>query len=255
MTAGKGIEAAEISRDFFGVQLRYADVLSARAGIPLAEAITFHTNFHRLFAYGNLSKKPPDNTFVSLTSEAVAIADPHKRVDLFIAAFADRPFDLWPEDRFPFGPHFACEAPNEAGAVRIHFRNRYNRDAVGPLQASNIAQRRAELTEMFAFIAMRWPETKTVNGGSWLYNIEAYRRLFPAEFAASRTPFVGPRSTHGLSTWGQFVDFRGAVKPAVVEAFLRNLESLDPAQPWLVFPYQVLTTTALFDAFRREYGG
>jgi hypothetical protein len=58
---------------------------------------------------------------------------------------------------------------------------------------------------------------------------------------------------HGLSTWGQFLDFRGHVKPAVTETFFRNLETLDATQPWLSFPLQVLTTRAPFEAFKREY--
>jgi hypothetical protein len=239
VTAGKGIAAAEIARGFFGVQLHYADV--------------FHTNFHRLFAYGNLSKMAPDEAFLSLVRDAAAIGDPDARLDLFVAAFASRPPDPWPPDRFPFGRHFACEAPNEAGAVRIHFRNRYNGDSLGPLHASNLTQRRADLTEMFAFVAKRWPDAKSVNGASWLYNTEGYRRLFPPEFGASRTPLNGPRPIHGLSTWGQFLDFRGHVKPPIVETFKQNLKSLDPAQPWLAFPYQVLATTAPFEAFRRAY--
>src|SRR5690349_5579223 len=57
--AAKGKAAAEVSRGLFAVQLRFADVFSARAGMPLSEAITFHTNFHRLFAYGNLSRQAP----------------------------------------------------------------------------------------------------------------------------------------------------------------------------------------------------
>jgi hypothetical protein len=254
VTAGKGIEAAEISRGFFGVQLCYADALSAKVRIPLAEAITFHTNFHRLFAYGNLSKMAPDDDFLALVHDVVAIDDPDARLDLFLSAFADRPPDPWPPDRFPFGRHFACEAPNAEGIVRIHFRNRHDGESFGPLHVSNIAQRRADLTDMFAFVAKRWPEAKTVNGASWLYNTEGYRRLFPAEFVASRTPLIGPRPIHGLSTWGQFLDFRGAVKPPIVETFFRNLESLDPAYPWLAFPYQVLATTAPFKVFRSEYG-
>jgi hypothetical protein len=253
VTEAKGMAAAEISRGFFGVQMHYADVLSAKAGIPLADAIILHTNFHRIFAYGNLSKMAPDDEFVSLVRDVVTLDDPNARVDLLIAAYADRPRDPWPSDRFPFGAHFACEAPNEAGIVRIHFRNRVNNDSFGPLHASNIAQRRTDLTEMFGFVAQRWPEAKSVNGASWLYNTEGYCRLFPPEYAASRTPLVGPRPIHGLSTWGQFLDFRGYVKPAIVETFKQNLKSLDPTQPWLVFPYQVLATTAPFDAFRRHY--
>jgi hypothetical protein len=256
MTAGdlqpKGREAAEISRGLFEVQLTYADVLAAKSGMPLAEAIVWHTNLHRLFAYGNLSRQPADPEFVALIEHA--IADRPARLDHLIAAFAARPHDPWPPDRFPFGRHFACEAPNEAGIVRTHFRNRVNNDAVGPLHASNIPQRRADLTAMFSHIASRWPEAKTVNGASWLYNTEGYRRLFPQEFGASRTALTGPRPIHGLSTWGQFIDFRGAVKPPIVEAFYRNLDALDVTQPWLSFPYQVLTTTAPIEAFYREYG-
>jgi hypothetical protein len=138
--------------------------------------------------------------------------------------------------------------------VRIHFRNRVNKDSVGPLHASNVSKRREELKEMFGHVANRWPETKAVGGASWLYNTEGYRRLFPKAFAESRTPLVGPRPIHGLSTWGQFLDFRGYVKPPIVETFRQNLKSLDPAQAWLSFPYLVLTTTAPFDVFRREYG-
>jgi hypothetical protein len=254
VTEAKGLAAAEVSRGFFGVQLDYADALAARAGMPLADAIIWHTNFHRLFAYGNLAKIPPNPAFVALIGEISAIRDPASRLDHLMTAYARRPYDPWPSDRFPFGPHFACEAPNEGGVVRIHFRNRVNTDSVGPLHASNIARRRAELTEMFGHVASRWPEAKAVNGASWLYNTEGYRRLFPKVFAESRTPLAGPRPIHGLSTWGQFLDFRGHVKPAIAETFRQNLASLDPAQAWHVFPFQVLKTAAPFDAFRREYG-
>jgi hypothetical protein len=254
VTEPKGKAAAEISRGLFNVQLRFADVFSVKAGMPLAEAITWHTNFHRLFAYGNLSKEAPDPEFLALVDRAIAAPDPAARLDRFVAAYADRPHDPWPSDRFPFGKHFACEAPNADGVVRIHFRNRVNDDATGPLHASRIAERRADLTEMFGHVARAWPQARSVMGASWLYNTEGYRRLFPKTFADSRTPLLGPRPIHGLSTWGQFLDFRGAVKPQIAEAFYQNLKTLDPSQPWLSFPYQVLTTTAPFEAFRREYG-
>jgi hypothetical protein len=249
----KGKDAAEISRGFFGVQLEFADALSMKSGMALTDAITWHTNFHRLFAYGNLAKQAPDSAFAALVAVAAAL-DKASRLDRIVAAYAQRPHDPWPSDRYPFGPHFACEAPNAEGAVRIHFRNRINKDDVGPLHASNVAARREELSRMFAFVARSWPNSKSVMGASWLYNTEGYRRLFPEAFAASRAPFLGPRPIHGLSTWGQFLDFRGAVKPPIVETFRENLKTLDPAQPWLSFPLQVLTTTAPFEAFRREYG-
>lgn len=254
VTDAKGMAAAEISRGFFGVQLAYAGALSDRARLPLADAITFHTNFHRLFAYGNLRTTTPDPAFLGLVREIVATEDHDTRLDRLVTAYAARPIDPWPADRFQFGKHFACEAPNADGIVRIHFRNRANSDDKGPLDVANIPQRRADLAALTAHVAKTWPETKAINGASWLYNLEAYRRLFPRAYADSRAPYVGPRPTHGLSTWGQFLDFRGAIKPQVVDAFREKLPSLDPVEPWRVFPYAVLTTTASLDAFRREYG-
>lgn len=254
VTEPKGMTVAVIARDFFGVQLHYADVLSAKAGMPLVDAITFHTNFHRLFAYGNLSKQSADLGFLALANRVAAIRSADERLDTLINAYADRPPDPWPCDRFAFGNHFACEAPNTAGAVRIHFRNRFNNDARGPLHASNFDQRRVDLTEMFSFVADRWPTATAFVGQSWLYNTEAYCRLFPPAYAASRAPLSGPRPIHGLSTWGQFLDFRGRAKPAIVDTFKRNLDGLDVDQAWLSFPYQVLTTTGPMQAFRDEYG-
>lgn len=254
VSQAKGRATAEIARDFFGVQLHWAGVFAAKAGLPLAEAITWHTNFHRLFAYGNLSKQRPDPAFADLAQRIAAMPKPADQLDALVLAYADRPPDPWPADRFPFGSHFACEAPNADGAVRIHFRNRFNTDEVGPLHASNLARRRTELTEMFGHVARNWPEAQNVVGQSWLYNTEGYRRLFPAAYADSRQPLIGPRAIHGLSTWGQFLDFRGRAKPDVADHFKRNLETLDVAQPWLSFPYQVLTVTAPFAAFREEYG-
>lgn len=252
--SAKGPAEAEIARGFFDIQLRYADMLSSRAGQPLAEVITWHTNLHRLFAFGNLSKEAPAPAFLELAENAASIRQPAERLNYLINAYATRPFDDWPSDRFRSGNHFSCEAPGNDGAVRIHFRNRANPDPVGPLDASNFEKRRSELAAMFAFITGRWPQATVIEGASWLYNLEAYRRLFPAAYAHSRSPKTGPRPTHGLSTWGQFINFRGALKDSIGQRFLASLPQLDPAEPWRIFPYQVLVTRAPLEAFRREYG-
>jgi hypothetical protein len=39
---------------------------------------------------------------------------------------------------------------------------------------------------MFAHIAEHEPQATTVCGASWLYNCEAYRRLFPPSYTARR---------------------------------------------------------------------
>ena len=245
--------AAETARGHFGLQLHFAETLAARKPMALAEAITYHTNLHRRFAYGNLSKQNADPEFLALVNRLVALPDHAARLDLTVAAFARRDEEGLPPHLFDFGC-FRCEAPDQRGHVRIHFGNRDSDDGRGPLDRSKTARRRDELTRMIRFLAETYPDAKAVDGGSWLYNTEAYRRLFPAEFVNSRTPLEGPRPTHGSSSWGQFVDFRGRAKPEIADTFMQNLKVLDAQQPWLAFPLPVLMTTAPFGAFRREYG-
>ena len=185
-----------------------------RPACPLAEAITFHTNFHRLFAYGNLAKMPPDPEFVSLVGEVIAIDDRTARLDRLdrclrrapARSVAARPFSLRPALRLRGA---------ERGRRRPHpFPQPRQQVTVSARSTPRTSASAAPTSpQMFAFVARRWPEAKAVNGASWLYNTEGYRRLFPQEFANSRTPLIGPRPIHGLSTWGQFLDFRGHVKP------------------------------------------
>jgi hypothetical protein len=70
----------------------------------------------------------------------------------------------------------------------------------------------------------------------------------------SRTAIAVP-SLHGGSIWGQLIDFRGAVKPAVRDAFLMRLTSsaFESKRPWTVFGLAPLRTTAPLHTFCREY--
>ena len=67
--------------------------------------------------------------------------------------------------------------------VRLHF---YNRDPLGPLSRARSGERRRELADMFAYIKKRFPHVTQVEGRSWLYGTEAYRRFFPEEYVRSR---------------------------------------------------------------------
>jgi hypothetical protein len=89
-----------------------------------------------------------------------------------------------------------------------------------------------------------------VRGGSWLYNLEAYRRLFPEEYAAS--VFLPDRvRLDGTSSWGQLLNFRGFVKPDVRQALLDNMSRLDVAAPWKVFPMRALGAQSAIEPFYR----
>jgi hypothetical protein len=253
MGAPNGRESAEVFRGWFDVQLRFAEVLAARGGLPLRDAITLHTNLHRRLAYGNVARQAPAPEFRALCAELERLSEHAERVDAVVSAFAERPAPSARTGSARFGC-FSCEPPDAEGSVRLHFANKEGDSDTSPLHGSKIARRREELSALVEYLAQRSPETRRIVGTSWLYNTEAYRRLFPSEYVGSRRALESP-PLHGGSTWGQLIDFRGLIKPAARERFLTSLtrESFDPKRPWTAFALRPLRTTAPFDAFRREY--
>jgi hypothetical protein len=247
-----GRTVAEANRPHFDLQLHFAEALARKSTRPLVETLTFHTQLHRRLAYGNVARMPPAPGFLVLAERVAAQPEHAVRLALIVSAFAERAAPAPPDGAIDQGC-FRFETPDARGHVRIHFRNRDSTGELGPLHPTKAAQRRTELAALVALLVQEHPEANSIDGGSWLYNLERYRRLFPVEFVASRQPPVGPRMIHGGSTWGQFLDFRGAVRPAMRDAFLARLETLDPAQPWSVFEHQALMTSAPLECFRREY--
>jgi len=151
-------------------------------------------------------------------------------------------------------PTFGCfyYAPWPGNRVRIHFRNGEGTD-VGPLGQARSAERRAELTAMFTHLRQVLPPGATIVGGSWIYNIEAYRRLFPPAFLA--TAKVGANEYQFIAQWGQFLDRDGEVKPALARSFLDGLEGRATSDSLKdCFPYRVLRLESAIDVFYDFYG-
>ena len=123
----------------------------------------------------------------------------------------------------------------------------------GPLAYEKQTRRRADLTAMVKDIRARHPDARAIRGRSWLYNLEAYRRLFPADYAASAKPETGVVNLHGNSSWGQMIDSREAVRPEFRATLLANLAVIDPEAPWRAFPLQVLRVTAPIASFETFY--
>lgn len=244
-----------LSRDYIDLQVRFAEAMAEKSGLPFADALLSNTNVHRRIGLG-----VPDPTAPrpELWLELTADIDPlthDQRVDRIHACLSARPNGALVvlAGRFDFGC-FACEAPNASGAVRIHFGNREQGYEVGPIHHSRLPARRAELAEMFGWLARAHPGATSVDGGSWLYNLEAYRRLYPASFTSSRKPRAPGGPVHGMSSWGQFITSKGDVRPDVRDAFLAAVPTLDVNDPQAVFPYQVLITHGPIADFQRLYG-
>ncbi|HYF43804.1 MAG TPA: hypothetical protein VEA35_15355, partial [Ramlibacter sp.] len=105
--------------------------------------------------------------------------------------------------------------------VRLHF---YSDPACAEssLAAQHAPARRRELATLLGALARSEPATQVV-GQSWLYGVEAYRRLFPAPWLESARTVPPPWQR--LPLWGQLVDRHGQVRPALQERFMQQLEA------------------------------
>jgi hypothetical protein len=232
--------------DYFDLQLRLASVMSERTDIPFREAMGLYTNLARRLGIFDLG----GSEWSAYLDGLEAAGD---RLGLTLEAFDRADPTLVSPGQTVFGC-FACDPPDEDGRLQIHFQNREFGREPGPLSSARIDARMAELRAMFGFIQRDYPAARQVKGGSWLYNLEAYRRLFPPEYGASRQSRPEPVRLGGTSTWGQMVDYRGLVRPEAKARFLAELERLDVSRPWSIFPLRAQVTLAPIQAFFAFYG-
>lgn len=102
---------------------------------------------------------------------------------------------------------------------------------------------------MFEHIRHEERHATVVMGISWLYNIDAYKRLFPERYVESVSSPAFSVHLNGTSTWGQVLDWRQAVKPAMRDSLLARLSNLRVEAPWAVFPYRALVANCEMAVF------
>lgn len=241
-------------RPYLEVQLRLARRMAELIGAPLGEMALQHTNLHRRLGLGVWRSGPAAAGWAPYAARLEVEGDLAAQVAWTVDAVRDAPPEVLPHPgQIGFGC-FAHEPPGEDASVRIHFYNLDADAAGGPLARGKIERRKAELGALFAHVAETCPPDTVIRGGSWLYHVEAYRRLFPPAYVASRGPWQGPIGLRGTSTWGQTIDSREDIRPDVRDAVVANLHRLDPEAPWLVFPFQPLRVEAPLSAFLAFYG-
>ncbi len=243
-------EEAERLRGYFEVQLLFAETIAGRASRPLSETCLEFTNLHRRLGLGRPDEGAPSPEWTRYAEGLERCAPGSSRLDWTLAFFAGASPTESVTRRFGC---FSYELLAPGDVVRIHFSNRDSTGDCGPLARAKIDSRLTELREMFGFIRARHSSARTVRGGSWLYNLPAYRRLFPPEYAAS--VFEPERvRLDGTSSWGQLLDFRGDVKPAVRQALLGAIGKVDIAAPWRAFPMRALGAQSPVGNFYQFYG-
>jgi hypothetical protein len=235
------------SRAFFELQLQFAYKVAELSGLPWARVLLDYTNLYIRFGLGRdfapahpiwrqyvagLEDAPDrrDWTYRFYLTRSEAMAAPP-----VVATFGCFSYAFSPDDR-----------------IRLHFRNT---DPVGhsPLGIDRVGQRLADLTALFAHVKRTRGRPLQVVGASWLYNLTAYRRLFPASYVATAR-LIGGRFRH-MPLWGQFLNRSGELRESVARVFQERLErqlSVDGLDQ--CFPLQVLSLEAPVADFYDFYG-
>jgi hypothetical protein len=232
------------SRAFFDFQLAFAYRLAAKFDLSLADTLYHYTTFTKSFDSGIWDdylaclRQTPDAT--NCTYQWYCI---HQHPD-------PKPHD----SHYDGHPLFGCFyfVLRDTCIIRPHF---IQNDLPGmhPLSRARIAARRAELSQMFAYIKQHVPAARTVLGNSWMYNLDAYRRLYPPSFTQTMTS-SNEEEFQFLALWGQCFDSGWQVRIDIAAELLRRVDALtNLANLRWCFPYQILQPRCAIDEFYAFY--
>lgn len=231
----------------------FAEAVAAKTGKTLPEVLLHNTPLFRRFGLGNE-------------------LDPENRVwKEYITGLETHPLEKWTYEFYSKRrktiptPHtteqdsdeknFGCFSfnPIHINGIQIHFDNK-DTSGLGPLSDEQQTERFNELKKMFAYIKTHFPQAERVYGGSWLYNLERYRRLFPPSYTKEVKEVVQTKKFTSSSKWGQFLDSKGGVKQELAQELIENLEEVLPDELSRAFPYPTLKVSGPLSDFYEFYG-
>lgn len=222
------------SQRFFEVQLIFARAVAALAHQPFSEAVLRYTALYRILNVdGQLDPTQPVwQAYVRGLGDARRDAGwtHHFYLDHRHLAPTFNGERLW--------GCFSYDYLADRRTIGLHFSHQ-DTSGYGPLSRQRRVVRMDELRAMFGHIKRVHPDATSVTGGSWLYNRDAYRRLFPPAYVQSAR--VGIPGFRYRNLWGQFLRHDGQVNEDVAAPFLQNvgqLRGIERASQ--CFPYQVL---------------
>jgi len=235
------------AKGFFDLQLEFAEMVSALSGLPFARTVLEYTNFYIRFGFG----RDFDPTHSRWREYLAGLLDTDDRQDWTYRFYMQQSHTVAPPGVVAT---FGCfsYALLSSDRIRLHFQDS-DGDGRSPLGTERRDKRVAELAALFADVRHTTRTPVRVVGASWLYNVAAYRRLFPESYLATAHA-IQHRFRH-MPLWGQFVNRHGEVRENMARQFRErlgrqsSLEGLDHC-----FPFQVLSLEAPVLDFYHFYG-
>ena len=234
------------AKAFFDLQLEFAQRVAILSELPLARALLDYTNLYIRFGLGR-GFDPAHPTWREYLGGLQNTNDTREWTYRF---YLRRPDAMAaPAIVATFGCFSYARLSGDR--IRLHFENA-DTDGPSSLGIERLGLRLADLAALFEHVKQTLGRSVQVVGRSWLYNLDAYRRLFP-------TPYLEAAHVihrfQNMPLWGQFLDRHGEVKANMTRPFLERLEcqsSLDGVGE--CFPFPVLSVEASVREFYDFYG-
>lgn len=237
-------------KEFFDIQISFATKMSTIKNVTLEETLFAYTSLPVRFGipFSELTEDHP------VCQEYLREIKSGNISDISYQFYQKREKDLVSKqiqfsDRVIFGC-FSYNLHPGGKSILLHFANNDTPEP-GFLSEQRIPVRLDELKNMFSDIKSKYPDFKFVISSSWLFNIEAFTRLFPPEFISSKQIKT---DYHSMGMWGQFMNKYGGVKEDLAKQFIGRLskattfEELEQS-----FPLKELKITADLNCFYDMY--
>jgi hypothetical protein len=235
------------AKAFFDLQLQFAHKVTVLSGLPLARILLEYTNLYIRFGVG----RDFDPAHPAWREYLAGLHDPDDIAEWTYSFYLKRSDAMaGPTVAVTFGC-FSYAWPSD-DRIRLHFQNAET-DGHSALAIDRVNQRMTELAALFEHVKRTSRRPLQVVGTSWLYNIDAYRRLFPLSYVASAQA-IADRFQH-MPLWGQFLDRHGTIRENVSRQFLERLERQASLEGLArCFPFQALSVDAPVRDFYDFYG-
>jgi hypothetical protein len=177
------------AKAFFDLQVAFAQRVTTLSRLPLSRVLLDYTNLYIRFGLGRDfdATQPVWLDYLSGLRAATDVGD--WTYGFYVARGGEPPGP-------PVVATFGCFSYARLGEdrIRLHFKN-VEASGVSPLGREHSGRRTAELAALFEHVSCTVRQSVRVVGSSWLYNVEAYRRLFPASYLATARVMTGRFST------------------------------------------------------------
>ena len=238
-------------KEFFTLMFEYARRYSEISGEELGTVLLRKVPFYYVIGNHNWDIDESNSLWLEYVEGLNSALDP-----------VNLAYDMYIQHLEPEGKHkyFGCfrykcveDSKTNEKIVKLHFENN-DKSPYGPLSHQRMDVRLSELREMFMDIKNECPQAQYVQGVSWLYNYDSYKRLYPKAYTESIKE-MGVVKTEFLAIWNMFINSENLVREDMYKKFLtdvsksKSIKELEES-----IPYKVFVAKAPIESFYKMYG-